>query len=105
MVDADVKCTPLFGHFFGHLKGVFVNGRALALAPETRLATRLELLLARERVYDLQGAREAQVRDLEALEELADRLGAARERARVALRRSQYRLWCLPRRIAVSRRL
>ncbi len=48
-----------------------------------------ELLLARERVYDLQGARKAQSRDLMALEQLAKALDDDRRRAEVALHRAR----------------
>jgi adenylate cyclase len=63
--------------------------RALDLTPEEALDERFELLLAREAVYGLQGAREAQRRDLATLTDLAAVLDDAR-RARVALRRSVY---------------
>jgi class 3 adenylate cyclase/Tfp pilus assembly protein PilF len=45
--------------------------RALKLTPENDLEGRFILLLAREQLYDLLGARQAQQRDLESLEELA----------------------------------
>jgi predicted ATPase len=63
--------------------------RALVLTPEAALDERFELLLAREAVYSLQGAREAQRQDLAALTDLAAALSDARQ-ARVALRRSAY---------------
>jgi tetratricopeptide (TPR) repeat protein len=62
--------------------------RALALTAETDLAGRYALLLAREAVYHLQGAREAQRQDLAALQALAERLGDDLRRAEVALRRA-----------------
>jgi tetratricopeptide (TPR) repeat protein len=51
---------------------------------------RYALLLAREKVYDLQGHREAQAQELAALEQLAESIGDHRRRARVALRRADY---------------
>jgi len=62
--------------------------RALALTPVTELALRYALLHERERVYDRQGAREAQRQDLEDLQTLAERSGDERRRAEVALRRA-----------------
>jgi class 3 adenylate cyclase/tetratricopeptide (TPR) repeat protein len=64
--------------------------RALALTPEADVAGRFALLLAREAVFDLQGARPAQRADLDALETLADHLDDDALRAEVAARRAQY---------------
>ena len=69
--------------------------RALDLTPEDNLAERYALLLTRERVYDVQGEREAQRQDLATLEGLAEALvddeqQAARRRAEVALRLANY---------------
>jgi predicted ATPase/class 3 adenylate cyclase len=64
--------------------------RALDLAPETDAAERYALLLAIEKVHDLQGAREAQARDLAALELLAEALADDAWRAEVAARRASY---------------
>jgi DNA-binding SARP family transcriptional activator len=66
--------------------------RALDLTPEEE-ATRAEryaLLLALERVYDVQGAREAQVQTLAELEALAEALDHDRLRTEAALRRASY---------------
>ena len=60
--------------------------RALELAPEDDLAERWALLLAREQIYDLQGARDAQAQDIRALEALAERLDDDTRRAEAALR-------------------
>jgi predicted ATPase/class 3 adenylate cyclase len=62
--------------------------RALDLTPESALAERYALLLAREKVYDLQGAREAQRQDLAVLESLAEQLADPARQAEVALRRA-----------------
>jgi predicted ATPase/class 3 adenylate cyclase len=64
--------------------------RALALTPEADVAGRFALLLAREAVFDLQGARPAQRADLDALETLADQLNDDALRAEVVARRAQY---------------
>jgi adenylate cyclase len=64
--------------------------RALELTPKTDNAERYALLMTRERVYDLQGAREAQSQDLAALEELAETLGDERRKAQVALRQANH---------------
>jgi predicted ATPase/class 3 adenylate cyclase len=60
--------------------------RALDLAPEDDLAERWALLLAREKIYDLQGAREMQRKDLTALEALARTLDDHALQAEAALR-------------------
>ena len=62
---------------------------ALTLTPETDRAGRYGLVLARERICDIQGARDAQAQDLAALEELAQVLSDD-HRAEVALRRANY---------------
>jgi predicted ATPase/class 3 adenylate cyclase len=64
--------------------------RALDLAPDSDAAERYALLLAREKVHDLLGAREAQARDLDALEALAEALTDDARRAEVAARRAGY---------------
>jgi tetratricopeptide (TPR) repeat protein len=74
--------------------------RALALVPGEDAATRYALLIAREGVYDVQAAREAQGRDVAALKEAAEELagrdiqGVGREGKRrlaeVALREAIY---------------
>jgi predicted ATPase/DNA-binding SARP family transcriptional activator/class 3 adenylate cyclase len=64
--------------------------RALALVPGTERAQRYSLLLARERVHDRCGNREAQQRDLSALEAIAAALDDDRRLAEVALRQANY---------------
>jgi len=64
--------------------------RTLDLTPEDEQAERYALLLARERIYDLQGAREAQLRDLTVLEALAKALDDNRKQTEVALRQAHY---------------
>ncbi len=63
--------------------------RALELTPQTALAERYEILLARETIYTLQGDWESQQQDMEALEKLAQALDVPHQ-AEVALRRAQY---------------
>jgi tetratricopeptide (TPR) repeat protein len=64
--------------------------RGLRLVSEDALADRFALLLARERVYDLQGARDLQRQDLETLDELANSLADKHRQASVALRWAHY---------------
>jgi adenylate cyclase len=64
--------------------------RALELTPADDLAGRYDLLLAREKIYDLQGAREAQMQELKALERLVKELDDNRRRAEVLLRLAKH---------------
>jgi adenylate cyclase len=64
--------------------------RALALTPEGDREERFVLLLAREQVYDRQSNRDAQRRDLSALEEVAKALADPQKRAEVALRQAWH---------------
>jgi len=75
---------------FANEETVRYFSRALDLTSEEDLVERYDLLLAREAVCDLQGAREAQTQDLVALEALAAALGEDRRLAEVALRRARY---------------
>jgi adenylate cyclase len=75
---------------FANAEAVSYFSQALDLTPEKDLDTRYDLLLAREKVYDLQGEREAQQRDLLTLEELAQALDDNQKRAEVALRQARY---------------
>ena len=69
--------------------------RALGLTPETDQLGRYTVMLARERVYHLQGTRDLQARDLGELEELAAKLddgspeGAFRQ-AKMAIEKGTY---------------
>lgn len=62
--------------------------RALELTPASDGVARYELIQLREKVYDLQGARQEQRADLDALAALADALGDDRRRAETMLRQS-----------------
>jgi tetratricopeptide (TPR) repeat protein len=64
-------------------------GRALEMAPDMEHGERFQLLLARQRVYDLLGDREAQRQDLADLKALADGLGP-RQKSKAALFRATY---------------
>lgn len=64
--------------------------RALALTSEADHAGRYPLLLARMKLYDMLGQREAQGKDLALLGESAEALGDDRLRAEVVILRSQY---------------
>jgi len=75
---------------FANTEAVNYFSHALDLTPETDHAERYTLLLAREKVYDVQGARESQTQDLAALHALAEVLDDDRRRAEVALRWTNY---------------
>jgi DNA-binding SARP family transcriptional activator/predicted ATPase len=75
---------------YAHAEAITYLSRAIALTPETDLAERYALLLAREKVYDLQGQRDAQARDLSALKELSAALDDDTRRAEVSLREARY---------------
>jgi class 3 adenylate cyclase/tetratricopeptide (TPR) repeat protein len=66
--------------------------RALALTPDSDLTGRYSILLSREAVYDLQGARQNQAKDLSALAVLAGHLRDISQQAEVSLRQSEYAL-------------
>ena len=75
---------------YAYDEAVAYFGRALDLTPESDYMARYWLVLARERVHDRRGARDAQHDDLTALEGLAEALDDNRLRAEVALRRANY---------------
>jgi class 3 adenylate cyclase/tetratricopeptide (TPR) repeat protein len=74
---------------FANVEAAEYFSRALALTPGYSLQ-RYTLLLARERIYDLMGARAAQGRDLDALETLAQALNDPQREAEIALRRAHF---------------
>jgi tetratricopeptide (TPR) repeat protein len=80
--------------------------QALALTAAENLAGRYGLLLVREQVYHVQGAREAQRRELAVLEGLAEALHDDARRAEVALRQARwaYDLPDYPMQIAAAQR-
>ncbi len=79
---------------FANTEAIAYLSRAFDLTLEDAtpkgIAERYDILLAREKVYNLEGARESQVQDLGALRELAQELDDDRRQAEVALRRSYY---------------
>jgi class 3 adenylate cyclase/tetratricopeptide (TPR) repeat protein len=83
---------------FANAEAVTYYSRALDLTASDALAERYFLLLAREKVHDLQGEREAQARDLVALGTLAHALDDGSKpdyagvpyQAEVALRQANY---------------
>jgi len=75
---------------FANTEAVGYFSRALDLAPDDDQAKRYELLLSREKIYDIQGVREVQMQDLAALEGLATVLGDDGRRVEVALRWAHY---------------
>jgi tetratricopeptide (TPR) repeat protein len=77
---------------FANAAAVDYYSQALKWTPAEDAAGRLELLLAREKIYDLQGLREPQSQDLAEAERLAGALGDTRRQSQVALRRGYYAL-------------
>jgi len=75
---------------FANPKAITYLSRALELTPDDQLAERAALLLARERVYHMQGNREHQSEDLTALEALVQTYADDQMRAEVALQRADY---------------
>jgi tetratricopeptide (TPR) repeat protein len=75
---------------FANAEAVNYLSRALDLMPEDDQTGRYALLLAREGVHHVQGAREAQTQDLAALQALSEALGDDQRRAEVALRQASY---------------
>jgi len=81
--------------------------RALDLTPKTDIAARCAILLVREKVHDLQAAREAQTQDLAALEALAEATDDERLRVEVGLRQAGYYTqvtWDYPTAIAAAQK-
>jgi len=75
---------------YANAEAIDYLGRALDLVVEDDLAERYALLRAREGALDLQGIREAQRDDLEALQALANALADPIRQADVALRQAHY---------------
>ena len=75
---------------FANVEAVRYFSRALELTPEDDPAGRYALLLARERVHDLQGQREAQAQDIATLAQLADSLDDTEMLAETALRQARF---------------
>ncbi|MCP4542135.1 MAG: tetratricopeptide repeat protein [Chloroflexi bacterium] len=81
---------------FANVEAIAYLNRALDLLAEDERSERYALLLSREALYGLQGARDAQEQDLIALQELSELLDDAQSdaaesrRAEVALRQTVY---------------
>lgn len=75
---------------FANVEAVTYLNRALDLTPEDEQSKRYAILLAREKVYGLQGAREAQSQDLAVLKKLAQALGDHHRQAEVFQRQAYY---------------
>ncbi len=75
---------------FANVEAVRYLSRALELTPEDDQPGRYSLLLAREKVHDVRGEREAQIQDLQALMALAEASNEDRLRAEAALRQAHY---------------
>ena len=75
---------------FANAESAGYFSRAIDLTPAADMSTRYDLLLARESVNNLRGAREEQARDLKLLVELMDVIGDERRRGEVALRHVNY---------------
>jgi len=75
---------------FANVEAAGYFSRALDLTPQADRAARYDLLLAREAVNDLRGARESQAQDLATLASLAEEMNDDRCGAEVALRQASY---------------
>ncbi|MFW5690870.1 MAG: serine/threonine-protein kinase PknK [Chloroflexota bacterium] len=75
---------------FANREALTFIDRALAMTPPADRVTRFDLLITRERIYNLIGERKAQFQDLESLDALAEQLGDAQRRAQVALLHARY---------------
>jgi tetratricopeptide (TPR) repeat protein len=75
---------------FANVEAVRYLSRALELTPEDDPLGRYSLLLAREKVHDLRGDREAQAQDLQALMALAEASNDDRQQAGAGLRQAHY---------------
>ncbi|HEX9029003.1 MAG TPA: adenylate/guanylate cyclase domain-containing protein [Anaerolineales bacterium] len=73
---------------FANAESVHDFSRALELTPAQNLAERFSLLLAREKVFDRQGNRQEQARDLHVLADLAEQLHEQGLQAAVLLRQA-----------------
>ncbi len=75
---------------FANVEAVTYLSRALELTSQDDLATRHAILLSREKVYDVQGQRQAQADDIAMLAQLSKMLDADCLRAETALRQARY---------------
>lgn len=75
---------------YANQNAIIYLSRAIELIPAAAHIARYDLLLARETIYALQRAREAQVGDLTALQDLATALDDPLRRAQVAVEQGNY---------------
>ena len=75
---------------YANAEAVAYFSRALDLLPAERLEEHLALLLAREDIHNMQGTRDAQQQDLQALQEVVAGLDDQSAQVTVALRRARY---------------
>ncbi len=75
---------------FANAEAVRYLSRALELTNQADAGARYEILLSREKVYDLLGQREAQGQDIETLELLAEDLNDEEKQAQVAARLARF---------------
>ena len=75
---------------YANAEAVRCFGRALELTPASDVAGQFRVLLAREKVYDLQGARQAQAQDIELLAALSEKTNDDQCRVEAALRQANY---------------
>jgi tetratricopeptide (TPR) repeat protein len=75
---------------YANAEALHAFGRALELTPKEAVDRQFEICLSREKVFELQGDREAQLHELEHLDELAENSGEPVRKAGVALRRAGY---------------
>jgi class 3 adenylate cyclase/tetratricopeptide (TPR) repeat protein len=75
---------------FANAEAAHYLSRALELTPAEDAEMRYALVRARERVFELQAARQEQAQDLETLSALAEQLNDDARRAEAALRRGNY---------------
>ncbi len=75
---------------FANAEAVRYLSRALELTDPADTTEHYEILLAREKVYDLLGQREAQEQDIQTLKSLAESLSDDEKQAQVAARLARY---------------
>lgn len=75
---------------FANVEAIEYFSRALDLVRESEIEERYRLMQAREKVYNLQGERDSQIQDIQALSELAERLNDNIRRVEVSLAQTQY---------------
>jgi class 3 adenylate cyclase/tetratricopeptide (TPR) repeat protein len=75
---------------YAHVEAARYFSRALTLTPEADLICLYDLLIAREKILDIQGERDPQLEDLSKLMEIAAEIGDVNRQAEVMLRQINY---------------